>query len=118
MSLRLYLDECAFSKRLRDSLRRDGHEVWSPFDRGLVGASDEAQFAYAKVNRLVLITLNPRDFESIHNGDSSHAGILAVYQDDDTRDMTYDDIVHAIANVERSGVAIEGHFHVLNAWRY
>jgi hypothetical protein len=118
LSLHLYLDDCAFSKRLRDNLQAHGYDVVIPLDCGLLGAADEAHFEYAKLHRLILITMNPRAFESLHKRDASHSGILAVYQDNDARDMTYDDISRAITSLERSGTTIEGQFHVLNARRF
>jgi hypothetical protein len=64
---------------------------------------------------LSLKTLNPRDFKALHDQDATHAGILAVYQDNDpTRDMRYADIVRAIANLERSVPQIAGGFWILN----
>jgi hypothetical protein len=68
---------------------------------------------------LVLFTKNPKDFEQLHREGHTHAGIFAVYQDNDsTRDVSHADVVRAIANLEAAGVPIAGQFHVLNQWRY
>ena len=43
---------------------------------------------------MTLITKNPADFLALHQIDSMHAGIFAIYQDNDkTRDMRDADIV-------------------------
>jgi hypothetical protein len=44
---------------------------------------------------------------------------MSVHQDNDpTKDMTYADIVAAIANLERTGVGIAGGFWVLYVFRW
>lgn len=121
MSLRLYLDECIDSRRLKQALVAAGHDVRSPGDivPSLVGADDSTHFAHAKANQRVFLTLNARDFKSLHEKDPAHPGILVVHQDNDpSRDMRYSDIVAAIANLERTGVEIAGGFWVLNAYRW
>lgn len=123
MALNLYLDDCLNSKLLADLLRQAGHRVTRPVDVGLVGEDDDVHFAYGKVNRLTILTKNAADFEALHNLDQQHSGILAVYQDNDpSRDMTYEDMVRAIFNLEQSaacgGDPISGMFHRLNDWRY
>lgn len=66
-----------------------------------------------------ILTLNPRDFKALHDQDAAHAGVLAIYQDNDpTRDMRYADIVRAIANPERSVPQIASGFWILNAYRW
>ncbi len=72
---------------------------------------------------LTLITMNPADFKALHDMNSRHAGILAVYQDNaPSRDMSNTDIVRAIRNIEEAvqhgGPRIDGEFHSLNDWRY
>jgi hypothetical protein len=48
-----------------------------------------------------------------------HAGILAVYHDNDpVRDMRERDMAQAIANLESAGMPIAGAFWVLNAYRW
>lgn len=119
MSLKIYLDDCAYAKTLVVLLRAAGHEVVTPADAGLTGRDDDVHFQHAAAQGLVLLTRNPRDFELLHRANPSHAGVLAVYQDNDPdRDMSYAEIVRAIANLEGSGLPVAGSFHVLNAWRY
>jgi uncharacterized protein (DUF433 family) len=76
---------------------------------------------YAQQNSLVLVTKNPGDFLALHSQDRNHAGIFAIYQDNNVgKDMTDADVMAAIANVENAvqyGYHITGEFHNLNAWR-
>lgn len=121
MSLILYLDDCAFSHRLRQLLIEAGHDVQIPADVNppLTGAPDAVHFAHAKENERVILTFNPRDFLDLHEQDPNHPGILAVYQDNDpTRDMSYRDIVQALSNLESTGVTVSGEFWSLNAYRW
>jgi hypothetical protein len=125
VALKLYLDDCSNSDLLADFLRQAGHEVVRPSDEGvgLIGEDDDVHFAFAAVHGLTLITKNPADFKSLHDLDARHAGILAVYQDNDpSRDMSSADIVRTIRNLEEAaqqgGSPIHGEFHILNDWRY
>jgi hypothetical protein len=90
---------------------------------GLSGEDDDVHFGYAAAHGLTIITKNPADFKALHDSDQRHAGILAVYQDNDpSRDMSNADIQRAIKNIEdaaqRGGHPIQGEFHPLNDWRY
>ena len=121
MSLNIYLDDCAFSHKLRRLLIEAGHDVQVPADAHppLTGAADEVHFAYVQKVDRVILTLNPKDFLILHQQSAQHSGILAVYQDNDlTKDMSYQDMVRAIANLESTGVTIAGGFWSLNAYRW
>ena len=121
MSLSIYLDDCAFSYRLRTLLLAAGRQVQIPaeVEPPLTGAADQAHFAHARATKRVLRKKKPGDFLHRHQQDPNPAGILAVYQDNDpTKDMNYHEIVRAIANLEGTGVAITGEFWVLNAYRW
>jgi hypothetical protein len=119
LSQRIYLDDCANDKELAALLRAAGHHVVIPAAAGLTGRPDPAHLAYAAANNLVLLTKNPNDFKDLHDAGQFHTGIFGVYQDNDlSRDMSYAEIVRAIANLENAGITIAGEFHVLNAWRY
>ena len=90
---------------------------------GLEGEDDSIHFAFAAAHVLTIITKNPGDFKALHNLHPVHAGILAVYQDNDpSRDMSSAEIVKAIRNLEEAaqqgGPPIPGQFHILNNWRY
>lgn len=121
MSLRLYLDDCVNSRELRRRLIEAGHDVEAPGDvrPSLSGADDRAHFVHAKTTGRTILTLNVRDFKELHDHDPVHAGILAVYQNNNpARDMSCRDIVQAIANLESIGTPIAGAFWVLNAYRW
>lgn len=121
MSLKIYLDDCAFSYRLRQLLIEAGHQVQVPADVNppLTGFDDVVHFAHIQATEQTILTFNPADFQQLHHTDANHAGILAVYQDNDpSRDMSYRDIVRAIANLESIGVPLAGEFWILNAYQW
>ncbi|MCC7104033.1 MAG: DUF5615 family PIN-like protein, partial [Chloroflexi bacterium] len=101
MSLRLYLDECAYNKRLRDLLRQNPfrHYVETAADANLLGRPDEEHLLYAHRNGLLLVTKNPADFEALHHRQPDHSGILAIYQDNRPGDLSALDIARAIENL-------------------
>jgi hypothetical protein len=119
LSQKIYLDDCAHDKGLVRQLEQAGHQVVTPTQASTTGRADDVHFRYAIEHGLVLLTKNPDDFLELHDKDSSHPGILVVYQDNDpNRDMNHTDIVRAIANLVNAGVALPGTVQVLNAWRY
>jgi hypothetical protein len=121
LSLALYLDDCAFSHELRRLLLEAGHDVEVPADiqPPLTGEADAVHFVHAKAAGRAILTLNPKDFKELHDQDPEHSGILVVCQDNDpTKDMSYREIVQAIANLESSGITIAGGFWVLNVYRW
>lgn len=120
MSLRLYLDECAYSKRLLALLRGRPYEpyVETPIDAGLLGHTDAEYFAYARSRGLIVVTKNPDDFEELQHDTPDHPGILGIYQDNRPTDMSDADIARAIQNLVDANVPLLGSFHSLNAWNY
>ncbi|WP_265576265.1 DUF5615 family PIN-like protein [Gloeocapsopsis crepidinum] len=67
----------------------------------------------------VLLTRNCNDFHDLHQTNSMHSGILAVYQDSDlAKNMSYGEIVKAIKNLETAEYVLRNRFVVLNQWRY
>jgi predicted nuclease of predicted toxin-antitoxin system len=119
LTLRLYLDDCAYRKARRRGLEAAGHVVTVPADVGLTGARDRDHFAYARAAGLVLLTQNPDDFVELHERFPDHPGILLVYRDNNrARDMTDHEIARAIANLSAAGVPIAGQAHILNHWQY
>jgi len=119
LSLRIYLDDCAYDKVLVRLLRQAGYIVVTPFDADLAGQPDVVHFGYAISQDLILLTKNSRDFEELHTRSPEHPGILSVYQDNDpTKDMSVADIVRAIQNLTAADIPIVGQFIPLNAWRF
>ncbi len=71
------------------------------------------------VSRRVLLTRKCDDFQELHQANLIHAGILAVYQDAEiSKNMNYQQIVEAIANLELAEYALENQFVILNQWNY
>jgi hypothetical protein len=69
--------------------------------------------------RLVLLARNCSDFQELHQLNSSHYGILAIYQDAaPSKNMSYLAIVKAIGNLEAAGLDLANQFMVLNQWSY
>jgi hypothetical protein len=125
VTLALYLDDCAFSYSLQARLIRAGHRVTIPVDVEMREVGDEEHLAYVVQHGLVLLTKNPKDFVDLHDGllaaGGGHAGILLVYQDNDTtRDMSDADIVGAVAHVEEihGTTGLANQLFILNQFRW
>lgn len=117
--LNLYLDDCAYSKRLRRMLLEAGHQVVTPFEANISGADDIRHFEYACRHQLVVLTKDADDFEELHQQDKQHFGILAVCEEADrSKNMGYADIVRAIDNLLSASVPLVGQFYILNHWRW
>ncbi len=125
LPLRLLADECIQHKILVARLRAAGHDVITASEAGLIGKRDEAVFQYAINNNRLVFTTNCIDFVELSFVKSAkaetHPGILLLYQHNDpTKDMSYDDIVLAIATLEATLVdttleLTNGH-HSLNSY--
>jgi hypothetical protein len=90
LSLNLYLDDCVYAKALVQLLCAPGHQVTTPIQAGTSGKADEVHLQFAASQGMVLLTENPDDFAQLHEASGNHAGILAIYQDNDPdRDMAY-----------------------------
>ena len=117
--MNIYLDDCAYSKRLKRQLEGAGHPVRTPFEAGIPGQPDSIHLRYTAEHGLVLLTYNAADFLDLHDRYPDHAGVLIVYREADlTKNMSYADIVRAIENLTASGVPITGRLHVLNHWQW
>ena len=121
--MRLYLDDDSVDPNLIRLLRRDGHDVETPFDAGLIGRSDQVHLAHAIREQRAILTRNYRDFESLHDlvvsaARGHHEGILVVRFDNNPRNsMTIAAVVRAVRNLEKSGVAIAAMYYELNHWQ-
>lgn len=119
MSLKLLLDEDSQAKYLVNLLRGAGHDVVTVNETSLGGLQDIAVFDYARQHKRVILTRNCSDFLELHKVNLIHAGILAVYQDSDpSKNMSYQSIAKAIANLEMSGYNLENQFVILNQWNW
>ncbi|MEM6837661.1 MAG: DUF5615 family PIN-like protein [Cyanobacteria bacterium P01_C01_bin.120] len=119
MSLALLLDEDSQAKYLINLLQAAHHDVLTLNEIGMVGAPDNQVLAYAKQQHRILLTRNCNDFLELHTVEPEHFGILVIYQDaNPDKNMNYQAITKAIANLEASRLALAGQFIVLNQWTY
>lgn len=119
MSLRLLVDEDTQKKRLVRLLREAGHDVVTVNELKLRGSDDTVVFDCAKGQGRVVLTRNDGDFKALHQQNSSHPGILVIYQyNDRSKDMSDKDIVKAISNMETAGSPVENQFTSVNIWNY
>jgi predicted nuclease of predicted toxin-antitoxin system len=116
--MKLLLDEDSQGNALVRLLRDAGHDIVTVAEAGLAGQDDPAILAYAKNAGRVLLTRNGKDFLMLHQADSSHAGILVEHQDAaPSKNMTYRQIVTAIAKIEASGWDLRRELVGINAWQ-
>ncbi len=55
----------------------------------------------------------------LHQANANHPGILGVYQDNNLlKNMSFQTVVRAIANLEAAGVPLVNQFISLNQWNY
>lgn len=116
--MKLLLDEDSIGRVLVRLLQEASHDVETVTTAHLTGKSDMEVFAYAQQTERVLLTRNGKDFLLLHQADPNHAGILVECQDADaSKNMSYTQIVAAIAAIEASGWRLHGEFVSINAWR-
>ena len=119
MILRLLLDEDSQAKYLVNLLRAAEYDVITVKEVGLGSHSDLAVLTYAGQQGRVLLTRNCEDFQELHQASPVHQGILAVYQNPgSSKNMSYQAIVKAIANLEKANYVLENQFVILNQWNY
>ena len=119
MSLKLLVDEDSQAKLLVTLLSRAGHDVVTVNGVGLSGEADLTVFAYAKREGRLVLTRNYDDFQELHEANPVHPGVLVVCQDDDfSKDMSFKEIVKAIANLEAANIPLANQFISLNHWNY
>lgn len=101
MSLNLLLDEDSQAKYLVKLLQAAGHNVLTVNKAGISGQPDPDVLTFAQQNQRILLTRNCNAFLLLHEINPNHWGVLAVYHDADfSKNMSYQDIVRAIANLE------------------
>lgn len=116
--MRLLVDECLVAAELIRRLRHAGHDVVTSVERVGAGASDSDVFNIAKDEQRTILTANCTDFAALHTANSEHAGLLLVYEDGDSRDMTYSDMVAAIDRaVRRNPDGFSSRSIILNHFR-
>jgi predicted nuclease of predicted toxin-antitoxin system len=123
LALKLLLDECILDKLLDGKLRAAGHDVQTVTEAGLIRKPDHAVFEAAVVADRMVITINCADFVELAKAktdkNGSHPGILLVYRYNvPSKEMTHDEIVKAIANLEKIGLDLKNGCHKLNDYNY
>ena len=119
MALKLLIDEDSLAKPLVKNLRKVGHDVVTVNEIGLSSQTDLVVLNYARENNRILLTHNCQDFEVLHQENSNHQGILAIYRDaDSSKNMSRQAIVRAIANLEAANIPLANQFISLNQWNY
>jgi hypothetical protein len=121
--MRLYLDDDSVEPSLIRLIHRDGHDVETPADVGLVGSSDQVHLAHAIRHQRAILTRNYRDIEALHDlvalaGNGHHGGILVVRFDNNPRNsMSAGDIARAVRNLENAAASIVDSYFELNHWQ-
>jgi predicted nuclease of predicted toxin-antitoxin system len=119
LSLKLLIDEDSIAQALVNLLRNASHDVLTVNEAGLMSQPDNVVLNYARQNNRVLLTRNCKDFKALHEANSIHPGILAIYQEANSlKNMSRKDIVRAIANLEAANVPLANQFIALNHWNY
>ena len=123
MSLKLLVDECILDKILDAKLRAAGHDIVTVAEAGLIRKPDHAVFEAAIAADRLVITINCCDFVELAEAKlakkGSHPGVLLVYRHSvPGKELTYDDIVKAIANLEATGLERKDSYHKLNDYKY
>lgn len=119
MSLRLLIDEDSQAKLLIRLLRNAGHNILTVSEASLDGMDDATVLDYSRKENRVLLTHNCKDFNRLHQFNSIHPGILAVYRgDNSTKNMPFKAIVKAISNLETASIPLSNQFINLNHWHY
>lgn len=117
--MRLLVDEDSQARTLVRLLVEAGHDVLTVEAAGLNAMADREVLARAVHEQRALLTRNCGDFLALHGEAPDHRGILAIYQDSDpAKNMSYPDIVRALANLTASGMSLSREFIVVNAWRW
>ena len=102
-----------------EQLKTEGHNVVTVTQAGLNGLMDRRVLDFAIENKLLVLTTNCDDFVEETRQRSNHSGVLLVYQYEDTaKNMSYQQIVLAIRNLEASEVPLSNTCHTLNRYNY
>lgn len=120
--MKLYLDDDSLDRRMKEQLRKAGHDVLTSVEAGLDGEPDSTHLDRAIREGRVLLSRNHGDFRSLHNlvqtVKGEHTGILLTYYDNNThKDIKPEGIVHAIKKLEQSQFLYHNQCVNLNDWR-
>jgi predicted nuclease of predicted toxin-antitoxin system len=99
MNFSLLLDEDFQAKYLINLLKASNYDILTVSEAGLESVDDKEVLEFSVQQKRALLTRNCNDFLKLHQLNSNHFGILAVYQDSDPlKNMSYQGIVQAIGN--------------------
>lgn len=113
------MDEDSQDEHLVNLLRKAGHDVVTVNEVGLTGQNDLIILDYSKQTQRLLLTFNCDDFQALHQENPTHPGIIVVYHNFEfSKDMSFGDIIGAIANLEAAQIPLAGQFISLNQWNY
>ena len=122
MAVRLLVDECSEAKLLVQKLRDAQHDVVTVSEANLRGVRDADVFAAAIAENRILLSHNPADFVELHNvrmaQSQTHPGLFLVHRSNKPNDMTYEQIVKAIANLEGMAIPLANAYHSLVQYNY
>ena len=121
--MKLLVDEDTKAKQLMVRLAHAGHDVVSTTDLALDGQPDEVVFEAARAAERVLLTKNVADYVELQTASLERGqhgpGVLAIHESGDPgKNMSYPDVVRAIANIEHAGISPADSVVTLNAWNY
>ena len=120
--MKIYLDDNRADDRLVQLLQKAGHDVETPTDAGLLGASDTRHFEHAIRHDRLVLTNDRDDFRDLHrlilSAAGQHPGVLVVrFERDSRKHMKPGQIGAALKNLEQAGAACANEIIVLNQWR-
>jgi hypothetical protein len=120
--MRLYLDDDVAGAALIQALRRAGHDLRTPRDAGLTGASDPVHFRQAIREGRPILSRNYDDYKELHllvrEALGRHTGVLVVRRDNlQKRNMMPHDVVRALRKLEAAGAPIADEYTILNSWQ-
>lgn len=119
MPLKLLVDECMLDKRLVARLRAAGHDLLTVTDAELIRKPDHVVFEAAITADRMVFTCNCDDFVALAKEKQTHPGVLLVYKFNvPSKEMTYDDIVKSLDNLEGTSVTLTNSCHTLNSYVY
>jgi hypothetical protein len=104
-------------------LRAAGHDVVTATEAGLRNVRDADVFAAAIADNRIVLTNNCKDFVELHEErmrqNQPHPGLFFVFlQNNPNGDMSYDEIVKAIANLEATPLQLISNCHTMNSYNY
>jgi len=107
---------------LAQKLRDAQHDVLTVSEANLRNVRDADIFAAAIDDNRILLTHNPADFVELHETrmaqNLTHPGLFLVHRKNKPGDITYDQIVTAIANLEATGLTLANNCHSLVSYNY